>query len=98
MPIANLALCFRLAERLLERESINLPEIMEILGDRPYPLKDSIKEYLQELEKRKQEEEETAYKPEEDAAEPDHAAAAEDKDEESANEESKKEDEKKKDE
>ena len=88
MPIGNLALCFRLAERLLERESINLPEIMEILGDRPYPLKDSIKEYLQELEKRKQEEEETAYKPEEDAAEPDHAAAAEDKDEESANEDS----------
>ena len=46
-----------LAEELLEHESINLPQIMKILGDRPYPLKESIKEYLQELEKRKQEEE-----------------------------------------
>lgn len=42
-----------LAEELLEHESINLPQIMKILGDRPYPLKESIKEYLQELEKRK---------------------------------------------
>ena len=45
-----------LASELLEKESINLPEIMKILGDRPYPLKESIKEYLEELEKRKQEE------------------------------------------
>ena len=49
---------------MLEKESINLPEIMEVLGDRPYPLKESIKEYLKELEKRKQEEEEHAYKDE----------------------------------
>ena len=55
---------FRLAEKLLEKESINLPEIMEVLGERPYPLKESIKEYLKELEKRKQEEEEHAYKDE----------------------------------
>jgi len=46
-----------LASELLEKESINLPEIMKILGDRPYPLKESIREYLEELEKRKQEEE-----------------------------------------
>ena len=45
-----------LASELLEKESINLPEIMKILGDRPYPLKESIREYLEELEKRKQEE------------------------------------------
>ena len=43
----------KLAETLLEKESINLPEIMKVLGDRPYPLKESIKEYLEELEKRK---------------------------------------------
>ena len=43
----------KLAEALLEKESINLPEIMKVLGDRPYPLKESIKEYLEELEKRK---------------------------------------------
>ena len=46
-----------LAMELLEKESINLPQIMKILGERPYPLKESIKEYLEELEKRKQEEE-----------------------------------------
>ena len=42
-----------LAMELLEKESINLPQIMKILGERPYPLKESIKEYLEELEKRK---------------------------------------------
>lgn len=45
-----------LAEALLEKESINLPEIMKVLGDRPYPLKESIREYLEELEKRKEDE------------------------------------------
>lgn len=45
-----------LAELLLEKESINLPEIMKVLGDRPYPLKESIREYLEELERRKAEE------------------------------------------
>jgi len=29
---------------------------MRVLGDRPYPLKESIKEYLQELERRNAEE------------------------------------------
>ena len=43
-----------LAEELLKHESINLPQIIKILGDRPYPLKESIKEYLDELEKRKE--------------------------------------------
>jgi hypothetical protein len=50
-----------LAECLLEKESINLPEIMAILGERPYPLKDSVKEYLEELEKRKADEEEIKF-------------------------------------
>ena len=31
---------------------------MKVLGDRPYPLKESIREYLKELEKRQKEEEE----------------------------------------
>lgn len=43
----------KLAEELLEHESINLPQIIKVLGDRPYPMKESLKEYLQELEKRK---------------------------------------------
>jgi len=49
-----------LAEKLLEKESINLPEIMKVLGDRPFPLKESIKEYLEEIEKRQQEEQSRA--------------------------------------
>lgn len=32
---------------------------MKVLGERPYPLKESIREYLEELEKRKVEEEKT---------------------------------------
>ena len=48
----------KLAEELLKHESINLPHIMKVLGDRPYPLKESIREYLKELEKRQKEEEE----------------------------------------
>lgn len=42
----------KLAEELLEHESINLPQIMKVLGDRPYPLKETIKDYLEELNKR----------------------------------------------
>jgi len=36
----------RLAEELLEHESINLPKIIKVLGDRPFPMKESLKEYL----------------------------------------------------
>jgi len=39
-----------LAEVLLEKESINLPTIMKILGERPFPMKESLKAYLMELE------------------------------------------------
>lgn len=35
-----------LAERLLEKESINLPEIISVIGDRPFPMKESIANYL----------------------------------------------------
>mmetsp|Transcript_2125 Transcript_2125/g.1459 ORF Transcript_2125/g.1459 Transcript_2125/m.1459 type:complete len:134 (-) Transcript_2125:199-600(-) len=35
-----------LAEELLDKESINLPVIIKVLGDRPYELKESVKEYL----------------------------------------------------
>jgi hypothetical protein len=34
-----------------------LPEIVEILGPRPYPFKASIKEYLEELKERNAEDE-----------------------------------------
>ena len=50
-------LCFfRLAEELLAKESINLPSIIKVLGDRPFPMKESLKEYLVELESRSQKE------------------------------------------
>ena len=55
---------------------------MEVLGDRPFPLKESIKQYLEELQKRKEEESEHAYQPDaeevQDAAEADHTATADD--------------------
>lgn len=46
----------RLAEELLAKESIGLPDIIRILGDRPYPMKETVKEYLQELIDRKEKE------------------------------------------
>lgn len=49
-----------------------MPEIIEVIGDRPFPMKESIKNYLAEMEKRRQDEEaEAASKKEEDAAEQD---------------------------
>jgi|LauGreDrversion4_2_1035121.scaffolds.fasta_scaffold91201_2 hypothetical protein len=37
---------YSLAEELLAKESIGLPDIIKILGDRPYPMKETVKEYL----------------------------------------------------
>jgi hypothetical protein len=45
-----------LAEELLAKESIGLPDIIKILGDRPYPMKETVKEYLQEMMERKEKE------------------------------------------
>jgi hypothetical protein len=59
----------QLAERLLEKETIALPDIVEILGPRPFPLKSSLLEYLEELKERvvEDEEEAAAKKAEEEA-------------------------------
>jgi hypothetical protein len=46
----------RLAEELLAKESINLPQIIKVLGDRPFPMKESLREYLVELEIRSKQE------------------------------------------
>jgi len=43
-----------LAERLLENETLSLPDIVEIMGERPFPMKESVVEYLQELKARKE--------------------------------------------
>lgn len=41
-----------MAERLLEKETLSLPDIVEVLGPRPFDMKDSLKEYLTELKER----------------------------------------------
>lgn len=41
-----------LAERLLENETLNLTDIVEIMGERPFPMKESVTEYLHELKER----------------------------------------------
>ena len=41
-----------LAEDLLKHESMNLPKIIKVLGERPFPMKESMREYLEELESR----------------------------------------------
>lgn len=49
-----------MAEELLSKESITLPDLVRILGDRPYPLKETVREYLEELRDRSTKAEETA--------------------------------------
>ena len=50
----------RLAERLLEKETIALPDIVEVLGPRPYPQKQQLLDYLEEIKERQVEDEEAA--------------------------------------
>jgi hypothetical protein len=42
-----------LAEELLSKETIGLSDLLRVLGDRPYPLKENIKEYLLDHDERK---------------------------------------------
>jgi len=56
-----------LAQRLLEKETLALPDIVEILGPRPFPLKNSILEYLEELRERDRDDEAIKIKEAEDA-------------------------------
>lgn len=69
---AQLCNSFRLAESLLEHESINLPHIIKILGERPFPMKESLKDYLREIEHRDQQAEQVKY--DANAAEEENAA------------------------
>ena len=63
-----------LAEKLLEKETLSLPDIVDILGPRPYPIKESIMEYMTELRERKEQEDEVLAEQEKRAAE-EHKAA-----------------------
>lgn len=46
----------QLANRLLEKETINLPDIIDVLGERPYGMNETLQEYLTEMKSRKSEE------------------------------------------
>jgi len=45
-----------LANELLEKESLDLLDIIRILGERPFQMSDTIKDYMKEIEIRKKEE------------------------------------------
>ena len=44
----------QLAERLLKTETLSLPDIVEIMGERPFAMKESVVEYLKELKARQE--------------------------------------------
>ncbi len=46
-----------MAEKLLEKETIDLSDIIDCLGDRPFPLEEFMKEYLDQINLRKIQEE-----------------------------------------
>ena len=39
----------KLAEKLLENETLSLPDIVEVMGARPFPMKETVVEYMREL-------------------------------------------------
>ena len=39
----------------MEKESVDIVDLIDILGPRPYPLQDSIIDYLKEIENRRKE-------------------------------------------
>ncbi len=57
-----------MGDALLAKETLALPDIVEILGPRPYPMKESIREYLEELKTRSFDEEAFSVKQEEKKA------------------------------
>lgn len=52
--VANKDKIEALAEKLLEQETLSLPDIVEIMGERPFPMKESVVEYLAELKARQE--------------------------------------------
>lgn len=55
---------------MLTKETLALPDIVDCLGSRPYPLKESLLEYLEELRERKVEEDTQAAAETPDASSP----------------------------
>ena len=55
---------FRLGDALLEKETVNLPDIIEVLGTRPFGMNEVMEEYLSELKERAVKDKEEALKKE----------------------------------
>jgi len=58
-----------LGDQLLDKETMNLPMIIDILGDRPYGMNEAASKYLDELNERKDKEDKEAAEKEVNAAE-----------------------------
>ena len=71
----------KLGDRLLAKETISLPDIVDTIGARPFPMKETLKEYMQELRIREEEDAATA-KEAEDGAETKEADKKEEDEEE----------------
>lgn len=69
-----------IAKALLEKETIDLLDIISIIGDRPFPLSESIKDYLKEIENSKKIREEEARKEKEEQDNKDENNSKDDKD------------------
>lgn len=81
---------FRLGDALLEKETVNLPDIIEVLGTRPFGMNEVMEEYLSELKARDLKDKEEALKKEDEEKE-EVDAAVEDKEEIIENKDEKKE-------
>lgn len=46
-----------MAQELLKKETLDLLDIIACIGDRPFPLPDSIREYLDEIKNRREQKE-----------------------------------------
>jgi len=57
-----------LGEQLLDKETMNLPMIIDVLGERPFGMNETMSNYLDELTKRKQKEDKLKAEKEVDAA------------------------------
>tara|TARA_B110000305_G_C19264906_1_gene551418 strand:- start:67 stop:312 length:246 start_codon:yes stop_codon:yes gene_type:complete len=79
-----------LGDALLEKETVNLPDIIEVLGTRPFGMNEVMEEYLSELKARDLKDKEEALKKEDEEKE-EVDAAVEDKEEIIENKDEKKE-------
>lgn len=57
LQVDSVLMMNRLAEMLLEKESLDLKQITEVLGDRPFKVKSNFKAYLEEARKSEDERE-----------------------------------------